>query len=424
MTYGAGMTWDGAVMAGDRHPDDWPGRPPWARPGGGRGRGHERWRGRPDGRGPRGPLFLPVFVAVVQVVGTRVVQQHSHPQHPLDALGYALLLLGPACLLFRTRWPVAVCAGTTAVAAGYLWAGFPVGPVLLSFVVGFVGAVLSGHRRPAWLSMAGLYAVHLAVAIGTHDFHGRSELGLLAWLLLLILAAEVVRTRSEHREQWRRAQAEREQRMADEQRIAIARELHDVLAHSISLINVQAGVALELLDGDPEQARTALTTIKQTSKDALGEVRQVLGTLRAPGSAAPRAPEPGLDRLDELVRQAAAVGLTVRLRTEGEPEPLPQGVGLAAFRIVQEGLTNVIRHSSARTAEVTVAYRGAALLVRIADPGPLSATGGPRAGGSGSGLAGMRERASALGGSLRAGPQRAGFQVEAELPFRAPREYR
>jgi len=97
---------------------------------------------------------------------------------------------------------------------------------------------------------------------------------------------------------------------------------------------------------------------------------------------------------------------------------------LAAFRIVQEGLTNVIRHSSARTAEVTVAYRGAALLVRIADPGPLSATGGPRAGGSGSGLAGMRERASALGGSLRAGPQRAGFQVEAELPFRAPREYR
>ena len=363
-----------------------------------------------------------MVVAVIQLVGTRIAQQHSHPQHPLDPFGYALLLLGPLCLTVRDRWPVAVCAGTTAVAAVYLWAGFQVGPVFLSFVVGFVGAVLAGHRRAAWLSVGGLYAVHLAVALGTHRFHAATEAGLLAWLLLVVAAAEVVRSRSEHREQWRQARAEREQRIVDEQRIAVARELHDVLAHSISLINVQAGVALELLDGDPEQARRALTTIKQTSKDALGEVRQVLGTLRTPGSAAPRAPEPGLDRLDELVRQAAAAGLTVRLRTEGEPAPLPQGVGLAAFRIVQEGLTNVIRHSSARTAEVVVDYRADALLVRVADPGPLSATGGPRAGGSGSGLAGMRERAAALGGSVSAGPQGAGFEVRAELPRQAPRE--
>ncbi|QMU73995.1 sensor histidine kinase [Streptacidiphilus sp. P02-A3a] len=367
-------------------------------------------------------MFLPVVVAVVQLVGTRVVQQHGHPQHLLDPFGYALLLLGPLCLVVRDRWPVAACAGTSAVAAVYVWAGFQVGPVFLSFVVGFVGAVLSGHRRAAWLSVGGLYAVHLAVALGTHRFHAPTEVGLLAWLLLVVLAAEVVRTRTEHRQQWQRARAEREQRIADEQRIAVARELHDVLAHSISLINVQAGVALELLDGDPEQARRALTTIKQTSKDALGEVRQVLGALRTPGSAAPRAPEPGLDRLDELVRQAAAAGLTVALRIEGEPAPLPQGVGLAAFRIVQEGLTNVIRHSSARTAEVVVGYRADAVLVRVTDPGPLSATGGPRAGGSGSGLAGMRERAAALGGGVSAGPLGAGFEVRAELPRHAPRE--
>jgi signal transduction histidine kinase len=459
MTYGAGMTWDGdALTAGD--PADRPGPGPRRGRPRGRGRGREHWdagdpagwgdrddepRGGPWGgggpggpgggwgggpwgggrgpRGPRGPLFLPVFVAIVQVAGTRVAEQHAHPQHPLNGLGFALLLLGPACLLFRGRWPTAVCAGTSVVAAGYLWVGFPYGPVFLSVVVAFVGAVLAGHRRAAWLSGGGLYAVQLAVAIGTGRFQLPAELGLLAWLLLVVLAAEVVRTRSERREQWRQARAEREQRIVDEQRIAVARELHDVLAHSISLINVQAGVALELLDGDPEQARTALTTIKRTSKDALGEVRQVLGTLRAPGSAAPRAPEPGLDRLDELVRQAAAVGLTVSLLTEGEPVPLPQGVGLAAFRIVQEALTNVIRHSSARTAEVVVAYQEAALVVRVADPGPLSATGGPRAGGSGSGLAGMRERAAALGGSLSAGPgpQAAGFQVRAELPFQAPR---
>jgi len=457
MTYGAGMTWDGGAAETTGDPAGPPGRErgaghgraagrgpgrghrweqPWEQPwgefggpGGGPGWG-PGWRGGPGGgpgrrggRGPRGPLFLPVFVAVVQVVGTRIAEQHTHQPHPLNGLGLALLLLGPALLLFRSRWPAAVCVGTGVIAAGYLWAGFPFGPVVLSVVVGFVGAVLSGHRRTAWLSFGGLYAAQLAVAIGTHDFHLSSALGLLAWMLLVVLAAEVIRSRSEHREQWRQAQAEREQRVVDEQRIAVARELHDVLAHSISLINVQAGVALELLDGDPEQARTALTTIKQTSKDALGEVRQVLGTLRAPGSAAPRAPEPGLDRLDELIRQAAAVGLTVSLRTEGEPGPLPQGVGLAAFRIVQEALTNVIRHSSARTAEVVVAHQAAALLVRVADPGPLSATGGPRAGGSGSGLAGMRERAAALGGSLRAGPgpQGTGFEIRAELPFQAPR---
>ncbi|MBC3839893.1 sensor histidine kinase [Streptacidiphilus sp. 4-A2] len=391
--------------------------------------------GRPGRRAPVGLARTRARTAATRAAGpgvgrrrdpgvrTEAVQRHGPaPQHPLDPFGYTLLLLGPAFLLLRRSRPVAVCAGTAAVGAVYLWAGFPVGPAFLSCAVGFVNAVLSGHRRAAWLSVGGLYAAHLAVALGTGRFHAASEAGLLLWLLLLVLATEVIRSRSEHREQWRQARAEREQRIADEQRIAVARELHDVLAHSISLINVQAGVALELLDGDPEQARTALTTIKQTSKDALGEVRQVLGTLRTPGSAAPRAPEPGLDRLDELVRQAGAAGLTVRLRTEGEPAPLPQGVGLAAFRIVQEALTNVIRHSSARTAEVVVTYRDTALLLRIADPGPLSATGGPRAGGSGSGLAGMRERAAALGGSVSAGPEGPGFEVRAELPRRVSRE--
>ena len=415
MTYGAGMTWD---RDGRR------GGPPWLRHG--RERGRERDHARDEGhwgpgRARRSPVIAAVVVAIIQVAGTHLVQRHGQPsRQSLDAAGYLLLLLGPALLVLRARRPVAVCAGTTVVAAVYLLAGFPYGPVFLSVVVGFVNAVLTGHRRWAWTFAGVLYAVFLGVTIARDGFVPAPELGVLAWLLLVVLAAEVIRSRIEHREQWRQARAEREQRVADEQRIAVARELHDVLAHSISLINVQAGVALELLDGDPEQARTALTTIKQTSKDALGEVRQVLGTLRAPGSAAPRAPEPGLDRLGELVRQAAAAGLTVRLETEGEPAPLPQGVGLAAFRIVQEALTNVIRHSSARTAHVVVSYRAGGLLVRVTDPGPLSATGGPRAGGSGSGLAGMRERAAALGGSVAAGPEGAGFAVRAELPLQAP----
>ncbi|MFC1407916.1 sensor histidine kinase [Streptacidiphilus sp. N1-12] len=354
-----------------------------------------------------------VGVALIQLVGTRAAQHGQPDRHQLDAFGYVLLLLGPALLLLRHRFPLAVCLGTTAVGVVYLLADFAYGPILLSVVVGFVGAVLSGHRKGAWLSLSGLYLVHLVLALATGTFRGWQELGLLAWLLLLVLAAEVVRNKSEQREQRRQVRAEREQRIADEQRMAIARELHDVLAHSISLINIQAGVALELLDGDPEQARSALTTIKQTSKEALGEVRQVLGTLRTP---APRVPAPTLDRLGELVTQARTAGLTVTLRTHRAARPLPPGVELAAFRIVQEALTNVIRHSSARTAEVDIHY-GSALTLDIRDPGPLSAAGGPRAGGSGSGLTGMRERVAALGGSVTAAPDGAGFHVHAELPL-------
>ena len=394
--------------------------------------GMDHPRGADHRHGPR-LVAVAVGVAVIQVFGTHAAQHAQPGRHELDQLGYLLLLAGPALLLLRHRFPPAVCLGTAGVAVLYLLAGYPYGPVFLSVLVGFVNAVLAGYRKAAWAAVGGIYLAHLALALATGGFRGLRELGLLAWLLLVVLAAEVIRTRVEQREQRRQARAERERRLADEQRIAIARELHDVLAHSISLINVQAGVALELLDGDPEQARTALTTIKSTSKEALGEVRQVLGTLRASGGAggaggaggvggaggAPRSPAPGLDRLGELVGQAAAAGLVVTLRSDGPVRGLPQGVELAGFRIVQEALTNVIRHSSARTAEVRVRYADALLTLDVRDPGPVSAGGGPRAGGSGSGLTGMRERVAALGGSVSAQPEPggAGFHVHAELPI-------
>jgi signal transduction histidine kinase len=390
----------------------------------------ERSRWSADGRRlpSRAVLFSSVGLALIQVVGTRAAQHGQPNAHQLDHFGYALLLLGPLILLLRNRLPIVACVGTAAVAVVYLLIGYPYGPVFLSVVFGFVNAILTGHRRAAWISIAGLYLAHLTLALATgklrwdHAGNWARELGTIAWLLLVVLAAEVIRSRVDQREQRRQVRAEREQRIADEQRLAIARELHDVLAHSISLINIQAGVALELLDGDPEQARTALTTIKQTSKEALGEVRQVLGTLRTPGraDAAPRTPAPGLDRLDELVAQARTAGLDVALRTTGTPRTLPQGVELAAFRIVQEALTNVIRHSSARTAQVGLAFADEVLTLDIEDPGPLSATGGPRAGGSGSGLTGMRERVAALGGSVSAAASGTGFHVHAELPLPRP----
>ena len=387
------------------------------------------WLGA-GGRPPssRALVFSSVGLALIQVVGTRAAEHGQPLAHRLDPLGFALLLLGPLVLLLRNRMPVVACVGTAAVAVVYLLIGYPYGPIFFSVVIGFVSAIVTGHRRAAWTAIAGLYLAHLTLALATGKLQWNSaenwarELGTIAWLLLVVLAAEVIRSRLEQREQRRQVRAEREQRVADEQRLAIARELHDVLAHSISLINIQAGVALELLDGDPEQARTALTTIKQTSKEALGEVRQVLGTLRTPGrgDAAPRTPAPGLDRLGELVAQARTAGLDVALHTTGTPRPLPQGVELAAFRIVQEALTNVIRHSSARTARVGLAFGDDALTLEIEDPGPLSATGGPRAGGSGSGLTGMRERVAALGGSVSAAPSGTGFRVHAELPLPGP----
>lgn len=180
------------------------------------------------------------------------------------------------------------------------------------------------------------------------------------------------------------------------------------------MIHVQAGVGLALLDSDPEQARSALTTIKAASKEALGEVRQVLDTLRTRGEA-PRAPAPGLGRLPELVEQAAAAGLAVTVATAGPRTDLPPGADLAAFRIVQEALTNVVRHSGSRTARVRIGYGSGHLALTVDDDGPATGT---EAGGSGNGLAGMRERAAALGGTIEAGARPdGGFRVHAVLPL-------
>ncbi|WP_406198222.1 sensor histidine kinase [Kitasatospora sp. NBC_01560] len=362
-------------------------------------------------------------VAAVQVAGSTAAGRHQSGRVPLDAFGYLLLLLGPALLVLRRRWPVAVVAGTSLVTAVYLVAGYPYGPVFLSWAVACCVAVGAGHRRAAWAGLGGVYLVHaLLTFVVPADWQRAArpsvtwwqELGLIAWLLLVGSVAEIVRFRREQMAAHREYRQQLEQRRADDERLRMARELHDILAHSLSLINIQAGVALALIDKRPEQARTALTTIRATSKEALGEVRQVLGTLRGPGEA-PRGPAPGLDRLDELTEQADNVGLAVEVYEEGGRRALPAGLDLTAFRIVQESLTNVIRHSIARQAAVVLDWRDPeSLVVRIDDPGP-AAPGD--AGGTGSGLAGMRERAAAFGGTITAerSPD-GGFRVRAVLP--------
>ncbi len=387
--------------------------PPW-----------RRWVER-AGRGPAGRAAL--LVAGLAQIGAGWAGQAQPGRVPLDWIGRLLLLLGAALLLVRHRYPVAVAYGVAVVTLVYLGAGFPYGPVFLSLAVACFAAVVTGHRRAAWGAVGLTWAGHLLIGHWLYRWlppprdgptPWAQEVGVAAWILAVLAVFELVRVR---REQWSRERAERaaaERRRVDAERLRIARELHDVLAHSISVINVQAGVGLALLDTDPEQARTALTTIKAASKEALGEVRQVLDTLRAPGEA-PRTPAPGLDRLPELVEQAAAAGLTVEVTSEGTARALPPGVDLAAFRIIQEALTNVVRHSGARTARVRLTWQGRALAVRVEDDGPSS--GGPADGspdGSGSGLVGMRERATALGGTLAAGPRpEGGYAVSVTLPL-------
>ncbi|MEV7413920.1 sensor histidine kinase [Streptomyces sp. NPDC089919] len=399
------------------------------RPGRRRGRWErrERWEHRERER-PRRHGGLPVRSAlVVAVVAQAASGWAAHAQtgaRPLDVLARLLLLAGPLLLLGREKYPVPVVFGVSAVTLAYLAGGYPYGPVFLAVALAALSAVAAGHRYAAWTAVGLLWAGHLAIAhwlyrwlppAGDGPAPWEPEAGALAWVVAVFAAAELVRVR---RERWARERAERQAaaaRRADEERLRIARELHDVLAHSISVINVQAGVGLALLDSDPEQARAALTTIKAAGKEALGEVRQVLEALRTPG-AAPRAPAPGLDRLPELVAQAAAAGLAVEVESAGAAGPLPPGTDLAAFRIVQEALTNVVRHSASRTALVRLARVPGALELRVDDAGPAT---GSDAGGSGTGLTGMRERAGALGGTIEAGPRPdGGFRVVARLPLK------
>ncbi|WSI35820.1 sensor histidine kinase [Streptomyces sp. NBC_01341] len=382
------------------------------------------WLGSNAGRGPGGrlPWLSTVVLAVIVLLGTNVAA-HGQGREPLGAVGRLLLVAAVAVLLVRHRHPVVAVGGTCAATLVYLCLGYPYGPVFVAVAVGCFSAIVSGHRRAAWWSLGLLWAGHLLAAHWLYrwlppDGDGPAPWGqeafVSAWIVAIVAAAELLRVR---REQWAAARSEREaaeRRRADGERLRMARELHDVLAHSISVINVQAGVGLALLDSDPEQARTALTTIKSASKEALGEVRQVLESLRTPGDA-PRAPAPGLDRLPELVEQAAAAGLAVTVGTSGVQEAIPPGADLAAFRIVQEALTNVVRHSGSRTADVKVVYGGARLLLLVDDEGPAAAGD---AGGSGNGLVGMRERAAALGGTVDAGPRAGGgFRVAAEIPL-------
>jgi signal transduction histidine kinase len=347
-----------------------------------------------------------LFIAFVQVVGSFGAAHGQPDRRALDAVAVVLLLVGPLALAFRDRWPLLGAAGPLAAADVYLARGYPYGPIFLSVIVGLVTAVLAGERRGAWL-VAGAGFVAYPVAAWALDGPQPSVAHVAAvggWMVVILAVADLARSR-------RYEAAERARRRTSDERLRIARDLHDVLAHNISLINVQAGVALHLIDEQPEQARTALTHIKSASREALQELRSALDALRYGDERATRAPAPGLADLDRLVDAVRAGGLDVRTDISSDLGPLPKPVDLAAYRIVQEALTNVRRHSGARTTTVRI-RDGEQLTIEVLDDGRGGAAE------EGNGIAGMRERAAALGGSLHAGPRpQGGFGVTASLPL-------
>ena len=361
---------------------------------------------------------VPVLVGALIVVGTLL-----HGGHSARPLPIAVGLAAAAALWGRRRWPVwtlAVCGALVAVLFQIDGTAGPVA-VLAPAVALYSLALTRGRPQQLIAALAAVAAVIVADALHSGRPTVLQTLGHVMLVAIPLLAAEAIRTHRsylslvlERLDLAERTREQEAQRRAEQERMRIARELHDVVAHTLTTINVQAGSAAERLG--PGEARSALETIEDASHEAIGELRAILGVLRDPaGSDAPRAPAPGVENIPELVERARAGGLDVELGLGGErPGRLSEAVSLAAYRIVQESLTNAQRHAAGAPTRVCVRFDPAGLSISVEN----RTAGAPSSNGAapGVGIAGMRERATAIGGTLEAGPTPDGFRVHAELP--------
>jgi signal transduction histidine kinase len=372
----------------------------------------------------RRPWVLDGFLALAVFAVLVLIESQIEPgdgDRRLDALGYIVIGGAAAMLALRRTAPVIGLAVVTALLWVYTAREYAGGPIYLMFFVMVFAVAVSNERRRSLV----IVAVALAVLLSSHFLlfgSGDSVWPLLSvgWTAAAWFWGDGLRTRraylagleerARYLEETREEEARR--RVADE-RLRIARDLHDVIAHSIASINVQAGSAIHVMDRRPEQARESLLAIKAASADALAELRSTVGVMREDDGAEPRAPTPSLTRLDSLLETAANAGLPVRVGVRGEARPLPSAVDVAGYRIVQESLTNVVRHAHAHEARVTVEYGPEFVELEVTDDGRNDAAGGE----TGHGIAGMRERAEAVGGRVEAGPRfSGGFRVWARLP--------
>ncbi|HEV2927158.1 MAG TPA: histidine kinase, partial [Propionibacteriaceae bacterium] len=307
-----------------------------------------------------------------------------------------------------------VLAVTGLCAVGWQAVGFDVPAVAYLFAV--YAAVRAGQRTITVVaSVIMLAALPLAaLASGLHDTgeafaQARGALEL-AWLIAAGAAGEALRQAERRADEAERTREETARRRADEERLHIARELHDSLTHQISVIKVQAEVAVHLARKRGEQVPEALLAIREAGREAAWELRATLEALRDDDKNPPR----GIDHVPELVQRARTTGLDAKLMIEGQRNDVPAAVDRTVYRIVQESLTNIARHAAAATASVRIDYRPDALVIRVDDDGKATSDAAPV---PGVGLLGMRERVTALGGHLRAEPRgEGGFTVQAELP--------
>jgi signal transduction histidine kinase len=375
--------------------------------------------------------LLAVFVAWFQVQGTRMVGVDQELARPLSEpayLGYLLLTVSGLVLFVRRRWPVAVFVTTVACSVVYYTAHYPDGPGWIGLFVAIYTVMEQGDGHRSLQIVAAGKVLLIVVWLVTADLQPFNAAG---WVFFRIGGAimvaalgESVRTRrvlaAEAQERADRAEQTKEEearRRVDAERLRIAREVHDTVAHSIAVINVQAGVTAHVLDKRPDQARETLLVIEQTSARALGELRATLGMLRDAGDDR-RAPTPGLNQVEELVGLAREAGLDVKLEVASPPVELPGPTDQAAYRILQESITNAIRHAGPARVVVSVTYGPSDLELLVADDGHGPRDAGRGAGDAGRGIVGMRERAALLGGELTAGSgPGGGFRVRARLPL-------
>ena len=397
-----------------------------------------RWRDRVPA--PASDALLAGFVTVIVLLGS---YGESYPSQPSDRIGlpsplphvplaeFAVVLVSGAALAWRRRFPVAVWAVSLAAALAYTALGRVNGAVVISPIVALY-TVVTARRRAGDAVVFGIVTAATIFVVG-------GLLGPFGWagggqeVIPFVVAATVflglavanrrsllqeLSDRAERAERSRDAEA---RRRVDAERLRIARELHDVVAHTMATITVQAAAAAHVLDSDPDTARQGLQSIRAASKGGLRELRAILDVLRQVGDAEPLTPAPGLVDLPALAAGCTAAGLPTSVEVRGAPNPLPPAVDLAAYRIVQESLTNAVRHAGPATAQVVLSYGPDALDIDVSDtgrPGPPAPEHQP-----GHGLAGMAERASSVGGTLTAGRREPhGFGVHARLPIEHRRE--
>jgi signal transduction histidine kinase len=384
---------------------------------------------------PAWAIDVPLAVALATtLVGVRALEAHGLQRAGWP--GYVLTIVAALSVAGRRRWPLAVFTVTLASSVVAIALASPTGAISLTVMVAVYTVAQTQQRRRAVL-LAIVAGTVLALARGLLQYRGwsdaRTALEPALALAALFLGWAVSNRRAYVAEiAARAAQAERmredeARRQVDAERLRIARELHDVLAHSIATINLQAGVAAHVLHDRPEHAAEALRTIKATSKQALREMRSILGVLREVDEVQPREPAPGLGQLERLIDATDQAGVPTQMTICGARRQLPATVDLAAYRIVQESLTNVLRHAGDASARVEISYNEDAMTINVDDDGCGNANGSSASTAHasrelGHGILGMRERAHALGGELQAGPRPGGgFRVSARLPIAAQR---